>query len=120
MSSADNIANVRNYQIQLQQVETALAAEPDNEEMKILKKDLEVCSSSSSSLYHSSNNNPSSPSSSGGNRPDDERDGAGRAGDAEEQHLQLSFSCRVLRFKSQLQGRGLRPGALERRRTVST
>ncbi|XP_017461484.1 PREDICTED: survival of motor neuron-related-splicing factor 30-like, partial [Rhagoletis zephyria] len=41
MSSADNIANVRNYQIQLQQVETALAAEPDNEEMKILKKDLE-------------------------------------------------------------------------------
>ena len=49
MSSADNIANVRNYQIQLQQVETALAAEPDNEEMKILKKDLEVCSSSSSS-----------------------------------------------------------------------
>ncbi len=47
MSSADNIANVRNYQIQLQQVETALAAEPDNEEMKILKKDLEVCCSSS-------------------------------------------------------------------------
>ena len=38
----DNLANLRNYQIQLQQVETALATDPDNEDLKKLQIDLNV------------------------------------------------------------------------------
>ena len=38
----DNLANLRNYQIQLQQVETALVNEPDNEDLKKLQVDLNV------------------------------------------------------------------------------
>ena len=38
----DNSANLRNYQIQLQQVEAALLSDPDNAELVKLKDDLLV------------------------------------------------------------------------------
>lgn len=38
----ENLANLKNYQIQLQQVETALVNDPDNEELKKLQSDLTV------------------------------------------------------------------------------
>ncbi|XP_054152472.1 survival of motor neuron-related-splicing factor 30-like [Oppia nitens] len=38
--SADSAANLRNYQIQLQQVESALQTDPDNNELNKLKDDL--------------------------------------------------------------------------------
>lgn len=39
----DLAANLRNYQVQFQQVEAALLNEPENDELKKLKHDLEVC-----------------------------------------------------------------------------
>lgn len=41
----DNIANLRNYQIQLQQVDQALINDPDDEELKLLQKELNVSNS---------------------------------------------------------------------------
>lgn len=44
MSSGEDLAaNLRNYLIQLQQVEAALTSDPNNEELLKLKVDLEVC-----------------------------------------------------------------------------
>lgn len=39
---SENAANLRNYQIQLQQVEAALLSDPDNAELVKLKDDLQV------------------------------------------------------------------------------
>lgn len=39
---SENLANLKNYKLQLQQVETALVNEPDNEELKKLQEDLNV------------------------------------------------------------------------------
>lgn len=44
MSSGEDLAaNLRNYLIQLQQVEAALTSDANNEELLKLKDDLEVC-----------------------------------------------------------------------------
>ena len=39
---SDNLANIRNYKIQLRQVEMSLINEPDNDDLKTLKHDLNV------------------------------------------------------------------------------
>jgi len=45
-------ANLRNYQIQLQQVEAALTSDPDNNELNKLKTDLQVSQSLKSIYYY--------------------------------------------------------------------
>lgn len=39
---SDNLANIRNYKIQLRQVEMSLINEPDNDDLKTLQHDLNV------------------------------------------------------------------------------
>lgn len=39
---SDNLANLRNYKIQLRQVEMSLKTDPDNEDLKKLHEDLNV------------------------------------------------------------------------------